>query len=297
MSKKLNVICFGEILWDVFPDDEKIGGAPLNVALRLQSLNHTIAIISSVGNDEKGKKLFDYIASNGVSTAHININEKYKTGEAIVALDEQGTASYTIPFPCAWDYISVNEYVKNRVQKSDAFIYGSLACRNRVSEQCLLELSEHAKYKVFDVNLRVPHYNKARLKRLMQKADFMKFNDEELYEVSAYLGSKYHALEQNLRYVAQKTTTKHICVTKGKHGAVLLYDDVLYYNSGYHITVKDTVGAGDSFLAALVHQLLRQKNPQKAIDFACAVGALVAQQKGANPVISEAAITAFMYPK
>lgn len=297
MSKKVNIVCFGEILWDVFPDDEKIGGAPLNVALRLQSLHNDVAIISGVGNDEKGKKLLDYIRSNGVSTAHVNINEAYKTGEAIVSLDDKGAASYVIPFPCAWDHISVDERAKKRVEESDAFVYGSLVCRNTVSEEGLLEVSDCAKYRVFDVNLRAPHYTESCLIRLMQKADFIKFNDDELYEIGAILGSKYHALEQNLRYIAEKTATKHICVTKGRHGAVLLYDDVLYYNSGYQISVRDTVGAGDSFLAALIHQLLHQQNPQEAIDFACAVGALVAQQKGANPVISEAAITAFMYPE
>ncbi|MEM9685653.1 MAG: carbohydrate kinase [Bacteroidota bacterium] len=297
MSKKVNIVCFGEVLWDVFPDDEKIGGAPLNVALRLQSLNNDVAIISGVGNDEKGKKLLEYITSNGVSTVHVNINEEYKTGEALVSLDAKGLASYVIPFPCAWDHISVNEHAKKRVQESDAFVYGSLVCRNTVSEQCLLEVSDYARYRVFDVNLRTPHYTEACLIRLMQKANFIKFNDDELYEIGAILGSKYHALEQNLRYIAEKTATKHICVTKGKHGAVLLYDEKLYYNSGYQITVRDTVGAGDSFLAALIHRLLHQYDPQEAIDFACAVGALVTQQKGANPVISEAAIAAFMSPE
>ena len=212
MSKKVNIVCFGEILWDVFPDDEKIGGAPLNVALRLQSLNNNVAIISGVGNDEKGKNLLDYITSNGVSTAHVNINEAYKTGEAIVSLDNRGAASYVIPFPCAWDHISVDEYAKKRVQESDAFVYGSLVCRNTISEQCLLEVSDYARYTVFDVNLRAPHYTEARLIRLMQKSDFIKFNDDELYEIASYLGSKYHALEQNLRYIAEKNSYKtHLC--------------------------------------------------------------------------------------
>ena len=79
-------------------------------------------------------------------------------------------------------------------------------------------------------------------------------------------------MEQNIRYVSKKTNTKHICVTKGQHGAVLLYNDKFYYNSGYLIKVIDTVGAGDSFLASLISQLLHKIQPQEAIDFACAVG-------------------------
>ena len=68
----------------------------------------------------------------------------------------------------------------------------------------------------------------------------------------------------------------------------------MYYNSGYKINVADTVGAGDSFLAGLLSKLLNQEEPQKAIDFACALGALVASNEGANPVITKESITNFM---
>ena len=131
----------------------------------------------------------------------------------------------------------------------------------------------------------------------MNKAHFIKFNDDELYEVSGYLGSKYLSMEQNIRFISKATNTKHICVTKGNHGAVLLYDDTFYYNSGYLVKVKDTVGAGDSFLGSLISQLLNKKNPQEAIDFACAVGALVAQSEGANPNIKLSDIEVFMNPE
>jgi fructokinase len=113
-------------------------------------------------------------------------------------------------------------------------------------------------------------------------------------QISEYLGSPFHSLEQNIQFIAEKTNTNHICVTKGSHGAVLLYNNQLFYNSGYKITVADTVGAGDSFLAGLLTKLLTGFTPQKAIDFACALGALVAQNEGANPKISAEAIAEFM---
>lgn len=130
----------------------------------------------------------------------------------------------------------------------------------------------------------------------MEKADFIKFNDDELYEVCKSLGSKYHSLEQNIHFISQKTNSNYICVTKGAHGAVLWYEGAFYYNSGYQVKEVDTVGAGDSFLASLISQLLNKVNPQEAIDFACAVGALVAQNKGANPKISGKQIEKFMNP-
>lgn len=295
-SKKNKFVSFGEVLWDVFPTHKKIGGAPLNVALRLQSLGNEVTMISSVGNDGRGEKLLDYIESNGVNTDFIEISDTFKTGKVKVMLNDKGSASYDIKFPRAWDYIKVDQKANELVKNADAFLYGSLAARNDESRESLLNLLNHAAYKVFDLNLRSPYYTKEVLIELMNHADFIKFNDDELYEVSQYLGSKFYGMEQNIRYISEVTQTKQICVTKGHHGAVLLDDDKFYYNSGYQIKVIDTVGAGDSFLAALISQLFQKKPPQEAIDFACAVGALVAQSEGANPEVSREEIEKFINP-
>ncbi|MDN3664420.1 carbohydrate kinase family protein [Algibacter miyuki] len=288
------IVCFGEILWDVFPTHKKIGGAPLNVASRLSSFNNSVSMISAIGNDERGKKLLRYLNDNNINTSCIETLNDYKTGKVKVMLNEKGSASYDIKFPRAWDKISLTESSKNAVKNADAFVFGSLVARDETSRKTLYDLVEIANYNIFDLNLRTPYYTQDVLTHLMEKADFIKFNDEELYEVSDYLGSKYNGLEQNLKFISEKTNTKNICVTKGEHGAVLLQNDNLYYNSGYQIKVIDTVGAGDSFLASLTSQLLNGEKPQKAIDFACAVGALVAQNEGANPKLSTSEIKKFM---
>lgn len=291
MSK---IVCFGEILWDVFPEHKNIGGAPLNVASRLSSFGHNVFMISAIGADVWGEKLLHYLNDNNINTEHVQILHKYKTGKVKVKLNSKGSASYVIKHPRAWDKILLTDKAQNLVKNADALVFGSLAARDDISKNTLYSLVDQAKYKIFDLNLRPPHYTKEVLFHLMDKADFIKFNDDELYEVSLLLGSKYKSLEQNLNFVAQKTKTQHICVTKGKHGAVLLYNGKRYYNSGYLVKVADTVGAGDSFLGALVSELLNKTEPQKAIDFACAVGALVAQNEGANPEISKESIRDFM---
>ena len=290
------VTCFGEVLWDVFPAHEKIGGAPLNVALRLQSFQHEVTMISAIGDDPRGKALLKYISENDVNTKYIQTNNSHNTGKVQVTLNDKGSATYDITFPCAWDYIEINDDLKQLARDSDAFVFGSLIARNDISKNTLFELLDLANYKIFDLNLRPPHYSKELLIALMHKADFIKFNDDELFEVSAYLGSKYLSIEQNIKFVSEVTKTAHICVTKGSHGAVLLYNGKLYYNSGYLIKVKDTVGAGDSFLGSLISQLLNDVHPQEAIDFACAVGAIVAQSEGANPKISIDTIQKFINP-
>lgn len=294
MTKK--IICFGEVLFDVFPTHKKIGGAPLNVALRLASLGINAKIISRVGNDEIGRELLAFIKKNGVATDTIQIDENLSTGEVIVQLNDKGSASYTINYPVAWDKIICIPEDEIMVKKADALVFGSLVCRDSISQNSLLEIINYAKYAVFDVNLRAPFYTKEILVNLMMQSDFIKFNDDELYEVSAFLNSPYHSLEQNILFIAEQTNTKHICVTKGSHGAVLYYNEKMYYNSGYKIDVIDTVGSGDSFLAGLLSKLLYDENPQEAIDFACALGAIVAKNEGANPTISSKEIDDFMNP-
>lgn len=296
LKNEISVICFGEVLFDVFPTHKKIGGAPLNVALRLTSLGINAQIISRIGNDEIGTELLTYVQKNGINPIFIQIDPHLETGQVIVKLDDKGSASYTIKYPVAWDKIRCNPEIENAVKSADAFVFGSLVCRDVTSCNTLLELINYATYKIFDVNLRAPFYTKKILISLMLQSDFIKFNDDELFEICAFLHSPYHSLEQNIIFIAEQTNTSHICVTKGNHGAVLYYNGKMYYNSGYKIKVVDTVGSGDSFLAALLSKLLKQSNPQEAIDFACAMGALVATNEGANPKIPEKKIKQFINP-
>lgn len=283
--------CFGEVLWDVFPDHEKIGGAPLNVALRLNSFgDEKVAMISAVGKDDLGDQLIGYLNENKLTAEYIQVHNEHQTGKVNVTLDRKGSASYEIEYPVSWDYIELNAENINLAKQSKVFIYGSLICRNSVSKLTLFKLLDHANFKVFDVNLRAPFYSIELLSELMVKANFVKFNDEELELIAKNLNSGQTSIEENVKFIAQKFDVSHICVTRGGEGAILYIGGQFYYNSGYPIKVKDTVGAGDSFLASLVFKITNGTHPQDALNFACAVGALVAASEGANPKLSESDI-------
>lgn len=288
------IVCFGEVLWDVLPTGRKLGGAPLNVALRAQSWGNKAKMISSIGKDGTGKELAEEIKMHGANLDHIQVNERFPTSEVLVALDESGSASYEIKMPCAWDDILPLEKDADAVEAADAFIYGSLVARSRASRETLFGLLEKASYKVFDVNLRPPHYTADRIIDLITVADFVKFNDDELYEICSHLEFKDRELEACIRFLSERTDTGQVCVTLGKDGAVLFYNHTFYYNKGYAITVADTVGAGDSFLASIISRLLNGSQAQDAIDFACAVGAIVASKSGANPTVSSREVRAMM---
>jgi fructokinase len=295
-DKKLKAVCFGEILFDVFLQHKKIGGAPLNVTSRLKSFGVNSTIISAVGNDDNGKELIGYFDNLGIPTNSIQVKENYPTGVVNVRLNEKGNASYDITYPSAWDKIRLSIEDSELVKSADIFIFGSLASRDESTKKTLIQLLKVAKHKIFDVNLRKPHYTEDTLIEFMNEADFIKLNDEELYEVSRFMGSNFNSLEQNIEFISKQTNTNSICVTLGSHGAVLFIDGKYYHNCGYYVNVVDTVGSGDSFLATLIYKLFSNASPQEAINCACAVGAIVAKNEGANPVIDEKDIDTFINP-
>ncbi|EWH08623.1 carbohydrate kinase [Catenovulum agarivorans DS-2] len=296
-ADEILITCFGEVLWDCFGQDKRLGGAPLNVCWRLKSLGLNSQLISSVGNDPLGGSILSLLKQHKLNTGLIQVNDDKATSEVLVELNSRGSATYTIVEDSAWDNIQLTNEALNAVKESDLFIFGSLVGRSAVSFDTLSALLPHAKFKVFDVNLREPHYKISQVVEWMQHADFIKLNDDELFLIAEEMGCVYNSLEQCLEFIAEQTNTQNLCVTKGSHGAILKIDGCNYYNSGFKAKVVDTVGAGDGFLGALLYQLCVQDNPQYAVDFACAVGALIAQNSGATPNLTTEQILSFINPK
>lgn len=288
------VVCFGETLWDVFPDKKLIGGAPLNVALRLSSLGNEVRMISKIGQDQEAQDLLQYLKEEKLSINGIQIDPELSTGNVQVHLDDNNSATYTISEHVAWDYIKVKKNDIEHIKHSDAFIYGSLSCRNQVSHDTLNEFIKYASFKIFDANLRAPFYDLYSIKSLMEQADMIKLNDQELSEVCRFLEWSDQSIEQQITALAKLFKSSYVCITLGSKGAILYDKDKFYSNPGYPIKVKDTVGAGDSFLAGLTHQLLRGSTSQYALDFGCAMGAIVAASQGANPKVSKMDLNRFI---
>ena len=168
---------------------------------------------------------------------------------------------------------------------------------NLVENLCISQGMQMPKINVIEtdaLNAFASGINKKTYTVTLTRGIINKLNDEELREISRKLDSPYHSFEQNVKFIAEKTNTKQVCVTKGEFGAVLYYKGKFYYNSGYFIKVMDTVGAGDSFLASLIIRLSRGKSPQKSLNYACAIGALVAASEGANPQILDKHVKTFM---
>ncbi|WP_137091042.1 carbohydrate kinase family protein [Mangrovivirga cuniculi] len=290
----INVVAFGEILWDVFNEDKKIGGGPLNVALTMNDLGASVSLISAVGEDKNGDLLLNEIAKK-IDTSSIFKHSTLPTSTVDVILDDNKTATYKINQPVAWDEIQYSEDLRNVVDSSDIFIYGSLASRNEISRETLIKLLDNNALNVLDINLRAPYYTNENLLGLINKADFVKFNDQEIEEIIKLVyGQPFEGIEDAMKCISQYSGIDKICVTKGDRGAVFYSDREFYYNSGYDIEVVDTVGAGDSFLGSLVFKIYEGESPQNALDFASAMGAYVCSKPGANPAYKEEDIELIM---
>lgn len=294
----ITISCFGEILWDVFPSYRRIGGAPLNVALRMHSLGASVNMISRLGRDTDGQEIVDYLQNQKLATDFIQSDPKLKTGTVDVHLDESRTATYTINKPAAWDAIELSPDTINAVASSDALIFGSLALRSETSRNSLDTLLQNSKFKIFDLNLRPPHYDLDEMVQFLKQVDLVKLNDEELEELVEHLGLTGANVSEKMTNLASWMPSETIlCVTKGAAGAQLLMKGAMYSNPGYRVQVADTVGAGDSFLATLGFLLLKKTSAQEALDKACAMGSLVASKQGAIPYISMEEITSLMKEK
>jgi fructokinase len=294
MSKQPKIACLGEILWDVFPDQKRLGGAPLNVALRLHAYGAEVAMISALGKDALGDEALAEIDSFKLDTKHIQRNSK-PTGQVTVTLDKKGSASYTIQENVAWDEIQQTPENLKIVDEADAMVIGSLAFRESINLKTLETFIEKSSFTVFDLNLRAPHYDLETAVGLMEAADMIKLNDEELELIVIAMGIEGETLADELKLLSAMTETPTVCVTLGAEGAMLFHKGGIHEQVGFPAKVVDTVGAGDSFLATLVYGLLTDETPEDALEVACAVGSIVAGKAGANPEVSSEEIDKVLF--
>lgn len=280
------IICYGEILWDLFPTGAHPGGAPLNVAFHLKKQGLNPILVSKTGRDDPGRQLLSFLKQSGIGTDYIQTGADLPTGRVQVYLDENRNARFEICEPAAWDYIVFTPELRGLVDQADWIIFGTLASRNKTSRNTLLQMIENTGAQLFlDVNLRPPYNGREITETLLQKADMVKLNHDELAEISQW--NRFAGDEKKqIQCLSRQYGCPTVCVTRGANGAILYSGDNFFEHPGFKVEAKDTVGAGDAFTAAYISALIQKKPPGEALRFACATGALVASKTGAVPVYS-----------
>jgi fructokinase len=280
---KYQVICFGEVLWDNLPAGKKPGGAPMNVAYHLKKLGVSSGLISRVGNDRDGANLLEVITGLGLSTELCQIDDLHKTSLVEVVVGADHEVKYDIVFPVAWDFIEYDPRIENILKDTEVFVFGSLVTRNEVSRKTLNLILDLVPYKVFDVNLREPHYDKAHIESLLHKTDLLKLNVHELYLLADWFGNAPDDEAEKVNGLQERFTIREVIVTRGSKGASYYSTEILFHYPAYAVEVQDTIGSGDSFLAAFLSKKISGEYLEGTLDFAAAVGAFITSQAGACP--------------
>jgi len=271
------------MLWDELPDGRHPGGAPLNVAYHLTKLGRAALPVSAVGQDADGRGLLDFLQTRGLPIDGVAIHPDLPTGVVRADLDSAGVAHYTIEQDRAWDDIPISPEVRASAATAPALVFGSLAQRSPANRGTLERLRDGVPpdaLLVFDVNLRAPHDALDGLEALARGVGLLKVNHEE---AALWSGGEMENYQANARKLARKTGVDRVCVTAGAEGAGLLSGGEWFWEEGRAVVVADTIGAGDSFLAALIDGLLAGHPPRPMLARACRLGEFVAGQTGAMP--------------
>jgi len=280
--QKHPVVCFGEVLWDVFPTGSVPGGAPMNVAYHLHKQKKNPALITKIGIDEEGEKLVNIFSNQGMCTDYFQLDYKNQTGKVYAKPGLDHEVVYDIVMPVAWDFIQWEEGLRELVAGAEFFVFGSLAARNSISKETLFSLLDISKNNVLDINLRTPHFNRQTVSDLLKRADFLKMNIAELELITGWF-SNYKSIEERIKSLRDRFEISNMVITMGGEGAMLFMNGDIIKHEGFKVAVVDTVGSGDAFLAGLLGKLLEGADPAESLEYAGRLGAYVATQRGACP--------------
>ena len=284
MNKPI-VVGMGEALWDVLPDGKKIGGAPANFAFHAGQAGMDSRVVSAVGNDALGEEALATLEGKGLNIEAV-ARVDFPTGVVNVSLGEQGIPQYDICEGVAWDNIPFTPALANLARQAQAVCWGSLAQRNEVSRKTIFSFldampSDEERLKVFDINLRQQFYTLEIIEASCRRANVLKINDEELVLVSELLRLGAGSPEVLCRSLMERYGLRILVLTCGVNGSYVFTPVETSYRVTPKVQVADTVGAGDSFTATLVGELLRNAPVGVAHEHAVEVAAYVCTQQGA----------------
>ena len=282
------MISLGEVLWDLFPDGARFGGAPANFACHAAALGADVSMVSAVGNDERGREAIDILRAYGIDVSLIQVIPEAPTGSVGVTLDANGKPTFAIHEGSAWDQIAWTSDLEARITKANAVYFGTLGQRGEVSRATIRQALELAKVsgivRILDVNLRSPFYDAALIRDSVECASVLKLSDDELDQVAAACGvDAADGAEEKLQALLEQFSLDLVVMTRGAEGAILVSSAETVDQPGIPTDVRDTVGAGDAFTAALVSGLLRHESLTAIAHNACETAAAVCAQPGAVP--------------
>lgn len=290
MSSELpSVVVLGEVLWDVFGETRRLGGAPLNFAAHARRLGHPVSLVSGLGDDDLGREAAKLVAALDLDMRLLQTTSRFATGTAAVRLGLDGSPEFTIARPAAYDAIELAAPELQALAGGEVgwFYYGTLFAATSQGRQVLDRMLEAlgGALKFYDLNLRPDAESSALVEALLAHADVVKLNEDELARVSKFAGLPSN-VEAFCHAASERYGLDAVSVTLGERGCAMLVRGEFVEARAHPVVVADTVGAGDSFAAAFLHGLCRQWPVGEIADFANRVASGVASRHGSLPDVS-----------
>ena len=286
-NSKQTFVGLGEVLWDIFPDGPRFGGAPANYACSVAALDESVDVfmVSGVGSDELGQRALKELDQRRVRTDFVQQRSE-QTGFVQVSLDDAGIATYEFAEDTAWDNLAWSDDLAALARRTGVVCFGTLGQRSAISAQTIqqfVSLVPKRALKIFDINLRPPYYSDEIIRQSLEVCNCLKLNDDELPVVADLLGLE-GTHRKLLPLIAETYDLRTVVLTLGADGALLYDQGVIVESSGMSVEVADTVGAGDAFTAAISIGLqTRQVSRSDICKYACGIAGYVCSQHGATP--------------
>ncbi len=277
-------VVFGEVLYDCFGERKVPGGAPLNVAWHLHALGWNPLLVSRVGQDDAGRAMVTRMRDWGMDTTGIQRDMHHPTGRVEIQMAGK-SHSFDILADQAYDFIEPEAArCAVNLRQCGLLYHGSLALRGK-SRDALGRLFDAVEAPVFlDINLREPWWSKEDVLNMIQRANILKLNDEEL-ELLKPDSLRHADMDEAVQAVRERWDLDAIWLTLGKQGALYCSAEAKVLRvkpDEAESPVVDTVGAGDSFSAALIAGFLKGADPEATAHCATTLATRICGQQGAT---------------
>lgn len=274
-----------------------VGGSPLNVAIGLARLGHAAQFIGRFGNDDYGRMVSRHLSGNSVLVPLPA--DSLPTSVATAELDADGAASYV--FDLHWELPGLAQALPKLLEGTTLVHTGSVAAMLQPGADSVLHAVEKAHPQAticYDPNCRPTlindvEYARAQAEKFVRLSDVVKASDEDLH----WLYPRMNPRDAARRWLSMGPAL--VVVTHGGEGPWAVCADGEVEVPAVSVQVADTVGAGDSFMAALIcavvdHELDgAQRRPElrsitterltEMLRFAAAAAAVTVSRAGANP--------------
>jgi|SRR3972149_6085450 len=280
--KKITSI--GEILFDVYGNQKKLGGAPFNFIYHIIKLTGQGNFVSRIGNDESGEKIRRILNEKKISDQFLQTDQTHKTGVAKTNLNNNKVPDFVIKENCAYDFINqTDDLLKVVNDQTDCLYFGTLAQRNETSRKTIQSLFDKRIKYFCDLNIRQKFYSKEIIEKSLYAADVLKLNEDELKLVNNLIFKNGYGLNNTAKEVLKKFKLDLLCVTRGSEGAILFKDNEENSVNIKNNNIIDTVGAGDAYASVLCIGYLRNLNIEKINQIASQFANEVVKVEGALP--------------